>query len=72
MDVVNEVSVAVAHASNVSNFPLSTRAVSRDLSLPRSKRRKILRYILHWYPNYKINKVHQLHLPQGHDFAPQF
>ena len=73
MEVVGEVVVAVAdRAERAPNSATSARAVSRELGVPWSTVRKILRCILHWY---KIQIVQKLkpHDPQQRlDFALQF
>ena len=62
-NVVDEVAVAVAHrAERAPNSATSARAVSRELGVPWSTVRKILRCILHWYP-YKIQIVQKLNPP---------
>ena len=75
VEVVDEVAVAVAdRAAHASTSATSARAVARELSLPWSTVRKVLRCILHWYP-YKIQIVHQLKpqdIPQRREFAHRF
>ena len=75
MEVVDEVALAVAdHAEHAPNSATSARVMSHELSVPWSKVRKILCYMLHWYP-YKIPIVQQLkpHDSQQHlDFALRF
>ena len=70
-----EVVEAVADlAERVPNSSTSARAVSRELGVPWSTVRKILRSILYWY-SYKIEIVQQLkpHDPQQSlDFVLQF
>ena len=75
MDVVNKVAMAVAdHAEHAPNSATSARTVPHEMGVPWSTVRKILCYILHWYP-YKIQIVQQLkpHDPQQRfDFVLQF
>ena len=50
-ETVDEVAFAIVERESGSqNYASSTRAVSRDLSLPWSAVRKILSSILKWYP----------------------
>ena len=74
MEVVDEVAVVVADRAELApHSATSARAVSRELGVPWSTVRKILRDFLHWYP-YKIQIVQELKphdALQSLDFALQ-
>lgn len=74
-ETVADVTTAVVERASTSRYSsASARSVSRELAIPWSTVRKILRSILKWYP-YKIHMVQMLQ-PQDHrtryDFACRF
>lgn len=74
-ETAEEVALAVVDRASASQYSVtSARAVSRDLSLPWSTVRKILRAIIKWYP-YKIHVVQALNPSDPEkrtDFARMF
>ncbi|GBM57538.1 hypothetical protein AVEN_97651-1 [Araneus ventricosus] len=70
-ETAEEVAIAVVEIASGSQYPLtSAREVSRDLSLSWSRIRKVLRWIVKWYP-YKIHVVQALK-PEDSDKRTQF